>query len=134
MSRARIAWDGSSEVLKKFLVDNRIDPKTDSRYKHFFVNRRHTAAVSYTWHGTNLFQIADKAELPENANDLLFIDVLCVNQNSISSSEQVIGTTDSIYCNCKVLVFLDDNYLGRGWCIAECGQYTRADISGSGSS
>jgi hypothetical protein len=26
-----------------------------------------------------------------------------------------------------VLVFLDDDYLGRAWCLAECGQYTRAE-------
>ena len=101
MLKAAVAWDGSSEVLKKFLVENKIDPKTDSRYLHFFVNRRHTAASSFTWRGTNLYKMAEQAELPENANDLLFIDVLVVNQNGISSSAQVIGTTDSIYCNCN---------------------------------
>ena len=73
--------------------------------------------------------MAVQAELAENVNDLLFIDVLVVNQGSISSSAQVIGTTDSIYCNCKVLVFLDDDYLGRAWCLAECGQYTRPESS-----
>ena len=71
--------------------------------------------------------MANKTELPENINDLLFIDVLVVNQFSISSSAQVINTTDLIYCNCKVLVFLDDDYLGRAWCLAECGQYTRRE-------
>mmetsp|Transcript_52339 Transcript_52339/g.109204 ORF Transcript_52339/g.109204 Transcript_52339/m.109204 type:complete len:152 (+) Transcript_52339:186-641(+) len=125
MSEARIAWDGSSETLKKFLVENRIDPKVDRRYQHFFVSRRHTATTSYTWRGTNLYQMADKAELPENVNDLLWNDVLVVNQFSISSSSQVINTTDLIYSNCKVLVFLDKTYLGRAWCLAECGQYTR---------
>ena len=127
MFKAKISWDGSSEALKKFLVDYRIDPKTDSRYQHFFVKRRHTAATSYTWRGTNLYQMADRAELAENANDLVFIDVLVVNQFSISSSAQVINTTDLIYCNCKVWVFLDDDYLGRAWCLAECGQYTRPE-------
>jgi hypothetical protein len=129
MSKAGIAWDGASEALKKFLVEMSIDPKTDIRYRHFFVSRRHTAATSYTWRGTNLYQMAEQAELAENVNELLFIDVLVVNQGSISSSAQVIGTTDSIYCNCKVLVFLDDDYLGRAWCLAECGQYTRAESS-----
>ena len=124
---AGIAWDGASEVLKKYLVENRIDLKVDSRYQHFFVSRRHTVATSYTWRGTNLLQMADKAELAENIGDLLFIDVLCVTQFTISSSAQVINTTDLIYCNCKVLVFLDDDYLGRAWCLAECGQYTRAE-------
>ena len=97
MSKAGIAWDGSSEVLKKFLVEMSIDPKTDLRYRHFFISRRHTAATSYTWRGTNLYQMANQAELAENINDLLFIDVLVVHRGSISSSAQVIGTTDSIY-------------------------------------
>jgi hypothetical protein len=124
---AEITWDGSSEALKKYLVDNRIDPNVDSRYQHFFVSRRHTAATSYTWRGTNLYQMANTAELAENVSELLFIDVLLVNQIGISSSAQVINTTDLIYCNCKVLVFLDDDYLGRAWCLAECGQYTRPE-------
>ena len=78
-------WKGSSEELKKFLVDNKLDPKANSKYQHYFVNKRHTAAVSYTWRGTNLYDIAAKAELPENINDLVWIDVLVVNQFSISS-------------------------------------------------
>jgi hypothetical protein len=32
-----------------------------------------------------------------------------------------------VYCNCKVWVFLDDDYLSRAWCFAECGQYTRPE-------
>ena len=119
-----IEWKGDSETLKKYLQDYRIDPKFDKRYSRFYVNRRHTAAVSYTWRGTNLFEIADKAELSENLNELVWNDVLVVNQFSISSSDQVIGTTDIIYCNCKVWVFLDNDYLRRAWCLAETGQYT----------
>ena len=119
-----IEWKGDSETLKKYLQDYRIDPKFDKRYSRFYVNRRHTAAVSYTWRGTNLFEIADKAELSENLNELVWNDVLVVNQFSISSSDQVICTTDIIYCNCKVWVFLDNDYLRRAWCLAETGQYT----------
>ena len=59
------AWNGSSEDLKKYLVDTKLDPKANSKYQHFFVNKRHTAAVSYTWRGTNVYDIAAKAELPE---------------------------------------------------------------------
>jgi hypothetical protein len=129
MSIDGIEWNGSSEDLKKFLVEKKIDPKVDSRYQHFYVNQRHTAASSYTWRITNLMQMADKAELPENINEFLFCDVLIVNQNSISSSVEVISTTDSVYCNCKVLVFLDDDYLSRAWCLAECSQYTRQESS-----
>jgi hypothetical protein len=127
MSTAGIAWDGSSEALKKFLVQNRIDPKVDSRYQRFYVRRRHTAATSYTWSGTTLYNIADTAELPENQSDLVWNDVLVVCQFRISSSEQVVSTTDLIYCNCKVWVFLDDDYLGRAWCLAETGQYTQPE-------
>jgi hypothetical protein len=107
MSTAGIAWDGSSEALKKFLVDNRIDPKVDSRYQHFFIKRRHTAATSYTWRGTNLYKMANKTELPENINDLLFIDVLVVNQFSISSSKQVINNIQyqQYYINIRIIYY-----------------------------
>ena len=125
MASAGIKWKGDSETLKSHFHKNKIDPKFDSRYRHFYINRRHSVAVSYTWRGTNLFEIADKAELPVNLSELVWNDVLIVNQFSISSSEQVVGTTDQIYCDCKVWVFLDDDYLGRAWCLAETGQYTR---------
>ncbi len=71
--------------------------------------------------------MADTAELQENANNFVFTNVLVVNQFSISSSAQVIGTTVLVYCNCKVWVSLDDDYLSRAWCLAECGQYTRPE-------
>ena len=127
MSAESITWDGSSEELKKYLVDKKLDPKAHSKFQHYFVNMRHTAAVSYTWRGTNLYKIAQKAKLPENEDDLVWIDVLVVNQFSISSSEQVIGTTGQIYFRCKVYVFLDDSYFSRAWCLAETGNYASPD-------
>ena len=124
---AGIEWKGDSETLKEYLQTNHIDPKVDSRYRRFYVNECHTASVSYTWRGTRLFEIVAKAELPENLNELVWIDVLVVSQFSISSSDQVVGTTDGIYHNCKVWVFLDNEYLGRAWCLAETGQYTNPE-------
>ena len=121
MAAADIQWKGDSETLKKYFHEKKIDPKFDSRYQHFYVNRRHTAAVSYTWRGTNLYVIADKAELSENLGEFVWNDVLIVNQYSISSSEQVVGTTGQIYSNCKVWVFLDNDYLDRAWFLAETG-------------
>ena len=53
--------------------------------------------------------------------------MLVVNQFSISSSVQVINTTNLIFCNCKVLVFWDDDYLGSAWCLAEIGKYTKPE-------
>ena len=129
LSATGIEWKGDSETLKEYLQTKQIDPKVHSRYRRFFVNRRHTASVSYTWRGTSLFEIADKAELPENLNELVWIDVLVVSQFSISSSDQVVGTTYGIYCKCKVWVFLDNEYLGRAWCLAETGQYTNPESS-----
>ena len=127
LSAAGIEWNGDSETLKEYLQANQIDPKVDSRFRRFYVNTRHTASVSYTWRGTSLFEIADTADLPENLNELVWIDVLVVSQFSISSSDQVVGTTDGIYRNCKVWVFLDNEYLGRAWCLAETGQYTNPE-------
>ena len=92
LSAAGIEWRGDSETLKKHLQANQIDPKTDIRFRRFFANRRHTAAVSYTWKGTNLFQIAEKANLQENLSELVWNDVLVVKQVSISSSDQVVNT------------------------------------------
>ena len=129
LSATGIEWKGDSETLKEYLQTKQIDPKVHSRYRRFFVNRRHTASVSYTWRGTSLFEIADKAELPENLNELVWIDVLVVSQFSISSSDQVVGTTYGIYRKCKVWVFLDNEYLGRAWCLAETGQYTNPKSS-----
>ena len=74
-----------------------------------------------------MFQIADEAELQENISELVWNDVLVVNQFGISSSDQAVGTTDGIYRNCKVWVFLDDDYLSRAWCLAETGQYTNPE-------
>jgi hypothetical protein len=63
--------------------------------------------------------------------------VLIVNQNSISTSDQVIQTTDLIYSCSKIEVFLNNSYLSRAWCLAEAGQYTnptnKCTISVSGS-
>ena len=89
-------WSGDSETLKEYLKQNKIDPKSDPRYKDFYVKQRHNVAGSYTWRYTNLFKFADKADEPSNADKLLWIDVLVVAQFSISSSDQVIITTDSI--------------------------------------
>ena len=103
---------------------NQIDLKVDSRYRHFYVNRRHTAAVSYTWCGTSLFYIAGITKLLPNVSEFVWIDVLVLNQFSNSSPELVVGAIERIYRSCKVWVYLDDEYLGRAWCLAEMGQYT----------
>jgi hypothetical protein len=49
MADADIQCKGDSETLKKYFHEKKIDPKFDCRYQHFYVNRCHTAAVSYTW-------------------------------------------------------------------------------------
>eukprot|EP00291_Cryptomonas_curvata_P011784 CAMPEP_0172188064 /NCGR_PEP_ID=MMETSP1050-20130122/21698_1 /TAXON_ID=233186 /ORGANISM="Cryptomonas curvata, Strain CCAP979/52" /LENGTH=276 /DNA_ID=CAMNT_0012862481 /DNA_START=604 /DNA_END=1430 /DNA_ORIENTATION=- len=85
---------------------------------------RHNVAGSYTWWGTNLFRFAAKADDPCNTNKLLWIDVLNVAQFSISSSDQVIDTTDFIYDECEVWVYLDDSYLDRAWCLAEAAKFS----------
>jgi hypothetical protein len=118
-------WSGDSETLKEYFKQNRIDPKIDPRYKHYFDRKRHDVAGSYTWRFTNLYEFADKADEPSNADKLLWIDVLVVPQFSISSSDQVIITTDTIYYDCEVWVFLDHSYLSRAWCLAESAQYSK---------
>mmetsp|Transcript_42193 Transcript_42193/g.88193 ORF Transcript_42193/g.88193 Transcript_42193/m.88193 type:complete len:318 (-) Transcript_42193:1742-2695(-) len=129
------AWDGYSESLRGYFMKNAIDPKV--KYARFYTPQRHTVAVSYTWRGTTLREIAAKADEPSNKCERYWIDVLHVNQNSISTSGQVIQTTDSIYSCSTIEVFLDNSYLSRAWCLAEAGQYTnpknKCTISVSGS-
>jgi tetratricopeptide (TPR) repeat protein len=115
-------WDGYSETLRSYLVQNKIDPRI--KYGDFYVNERHTVAGSYTWRGTTLHKFADKADDPINRNKRIWIDVLVVPQFSIVSSPQVIATTDINYLNCEVWIFLDGSYLLRGWCLAEAAQYS----------
>jgi len=128
-------WDGYSETLRSYLVQNEVDPRV--KYGDFYVNERHTVAGSYTWRGTKLHKFADKADDPTNRNKRIWIDVLVVPQFSIVSSPQVIATTEINYLNCEVWIFLDDSYLLRGWCLAEAAQYSttasRCDLSVSGS-
>ena len=118
-------WDGYSESLRAYLRANNIDPKV--KYSHFYVQTRHTVAGSYTWRGTNLYRFADKADEACNASKRIWIDVLVVDQNSISASDLVIDTTDSIYDDCEVWVFLDDCYLDRAWCLAEACKFSNPD-------
>jgi hypothetical protein len=72
--------------------------------------------------------IAEMAELSENLGELVLNDVLIVNRYIISSSEQVVGTTDQNHRNYTKTVksgyFLDNHYLDSAWCLAETGQYT----------
>ena len=130
-----LSWDGESESLRGYFIENGIDPKV--KYARFYVPQRHTVAVSYTWRNTTLREIADKANEPSNKGERYWIDVLLVNQNAISTSDQVIQTTDYIYSHSKIEVFLDNSYLSRAWCLAEAGQYTnpksKCTISVSGS-
>ena len=130
-----LTWDGYSESLRGYFMENAIDPKV--KYARFYVAQRHTVAASYTWLGTALRQIAAKANEPSNKGERYWIDVLNVDQNSISTSDQVILTTDFIYSRSKIEVFLDNSYLSRAWCLAEAGQYTnpanKCTISVSGS-
>ena len=115
-------WNGYSETLKNYFVKNEIDPKT--KYRRFYSNKRHTAAGSYTWLGTNLYKFADKADESRNAGKSLFIDVLVVTQfGSKLTSDQVIETTDECYENCEVWVCLDDSYFDRAWCLAEAAKF-----------
>jgi tetratricopeptide (TPR) repeat protein len=118
-----LIWDGYSEMLKEYFMKNKIDPKIT--YRRFYVNKRHTAACSYTWRGTNLNKIADKADNSCNAGKSLFIDVLVITQFGAElTSDQVIETTDRCYDDCEVWVFLDDSYFDRAWCLAEAAKFT----------
>ena len=115
-------WDGYSESMRGYFMANAIDPTV--KYRRFYVPRRHTITVSYTWGGTSLRAIAAKANEASKKGERYWIDVLVVNQNAISTSDQVIQTTDYIYSGSKVEVFLHDSYFSRAWCLAEAGQYT----------
>ncbi len=55
--------------------------------------------------------------------------MLVVDQNSISSLDLVIDTTDSIYDSCEVWIFLDNLncYLDRAWCLAEAAEFSNPD-------
>ena len=97
------SWDGYSESLRGYFIENAIDPKV--KYIRFYVPKRHTVAVSYTWRGTRLREIADKANEPSNKCERYWIDVLVVNQNPVITSGQVIQTTDFIYSCSKIEVF-----------------------------
>ena len=116
-------WNGYSETLKEYFMKNKIDPKI--KYGKFYVNKRRTAACSYTWRGTSLYKIAGKADDTCNVGKLLFIDVLVVTQfGSELTSDQVIETTDECYDNCEVWVFLDNSYFDRAWCLAEAAKFS----------
>ena len=94
-------WDGHSETLKQYLERNEIDPKTHPKYCSFYVHERHSVAGSYTWRFTHLYEFADKADEPSNIDEKLFIDVLLIPQFRISTSLQVVRTTDRNYFNCN---------------------------------
>ena len=53
-------WSGDSETLKEYLKQNKIDPKSDPRYKDFYVKQRYNMVGSYTWQYTNLFKFAER--------------------------------------------------------------------------
>ena len=117
------SWNGYSETLKEYLMKNKIDPKI--KYQRFYVNKRHTAAATYTWRGTSLYDIAKKAGDSCNVGKLLFIDVLVVTQFGAElTSDQVMETTDGYYDDCEVWVFLDDTYFDRAWCLAEAAKFS----------
>jgi hypothetical protein len=58
------SWDSYSESLRGYFMEKNIDPKV--KYATFYVPQRHTVAVSYSWRGTTLRKIADKANEPSN--------------------------------------------------------------------
>jgi hypothetical protein len=129
-----LPWDGYSESLREYFLDCGIDPTVT--YRRFLF--RNATQLPCHILGVALACMQLQQRLMNHPTDKRYwIDVLIVNQNAISTSDQVIQTTDSIYSGSKIEVFLDNSYLSRAWCLAEAGQYTnpknKCTISVSGS-
>ena len=60
---------------------------------------------------------AEELKKPEYAGHRIFIDVLVVPQQEVTSPEVVQAT--NVNYQCWVIVFVSGNYLTRGWCLLE---------------
>lgn len=60
---------------------------------------------------------AEELKKPDYASHTIFIDVLVVPQQQVTSPEVVKATNENYQC--WVVVFVAGNYLSRGWCLLE---------------
>ena len=124
-----VKFNGKSYAFKEYFVQNKIDPKLDTRYSKYFSNQRRTIAGSYVWADSDLSEFADELEKPIHAEKLCWIDVLINCQFALASSEessgQVVGLTSEIYSDCDVLILLTPSIFTRAWCLLEAANYTR---------
>lgn len=63
---------------------------------------------------------------PEYAGQRVFIDVLCVPQQHVTT-EEVVATTHLNYSDTWLTVFVNGNYLTRAWCCGEIAVSTNSD-------
>ncbi len=126
-----VQWDGTSYAFTEYFKQNKIDPKSHSRYSKYYVNQRQTIAGSYVWADRKLTEFADEPEKPIHSGKYCWIDVLINRQFEINSDNVVALTGDSFSRHCDVLLLLSDTIFHRGWCLFEAANYTTKGYTSS---